>query len=165
VKGGDFMSKKQEGGEKKKTGPKEKYFTHIQPYLEAIAAMRRNGIAQEQIAEKFGISVDTLGRYKQKYSEFADVLKENAEVADMAVENALFQSAIGGNLGAQVFWLKNRASRKWRDKQHVFQQSTTTVRKDYENMTDEELEKEEAMLEDILPGDEFNDMESDGEIH
>src|SRR6185312_7146219 len=107
-----------EGGNegKKKTGPKEKYFTHIEPYLDAIAAMRRNGIAQEQIAEKFNISVASLMRYRDKYEQFDKVLKENAEVADMAVENALFKNAINGNLGAQAFWLKNRAARKWRDR-------------------------------------------------
>ena len=32
------------------------------------------------------------------------------------VENALYASAIQGNLGAQVFYLKNRSGGKWRDK-------------------------------------------------
>jgi hypothetical protein len=32
------------------------------------------------------------------------------------IENALYKSAAEGNLGAQIFYLKNRSGGKWRDK-------------------------------------------------
>ena len=35
---------------------------------------------------------------------------------DFEVENALYKSAIGGNVTAQIFWLKNRRKQQWRDK-------------------------------------------------
>lgn len=155
-----------EGGKQSNAGRKSKYYSHIQPYLEHIAQMRRNGLTLDQIAETFKVSHESINQYKNKFPEFAEVLKENAELAIAAVENALFKNATSGNLGAQIFYLKNRASKKWRDKQHVFQQSTTTVRKDYEHMTDEELEKEEAMLNGIVPDEEPDyDIETDGEVH
>ena len=33
-----------------------------------------------------------------------------------AVSNALYESAVSGNLGAQVFFLKNRDAERWCDK-------------------------------------------------
>jgi hypothetical protein len=161
VKGGDFMSKKQEGGEK---GRKSKYFTHVLPRMDAIKAMMRNGATLEILSQKLNVSVSALSEYKNRFPEFKEALIISGEIADMTIENAFYDMAKVDKWAAFT-WLKNRQPKRWRDKQHIFQQSTVTQRKDYENMTDEELEKEEAMLEDILPGDEFNDMESDGEIH
>lgn len=150
--------------EKSNRGRKSKYHTHIEPYLEHIAQMRRNGGTLEQIAETFGVSHESINQYKNKFPEFNDCLKTNAQIAILAVENALFKNATSGNLGAQIFYLKNRASRQWRDKQHVFQASTTVARKDWELMSDEELEKEAALLENAVPT-EFGDDETEGELH
>ena len=36
---------------------------------------------------------------------------------DIAVENALLKKALGGDVGAICFWLKNRKPDKWRDRQ------------------------------------------------
>jgi ACT domain-containing protein len=127
---------------------KSKYETDVKPRLVEIEAWKRDGLTNEQIMKNLGIGRDSFYRYKDKYSEFSDALKKGKEVADIEVENALFKRAIGykykevikevkeidgkkstyvkevikempGDVGAQIFWLKNRKSSKWKDKQDI----------------------------------------------
>jgi ACT domain-containing protein len=127
---------------------KSKYETDVKPRLIEIEAWKRDGLTDEQIFKNLGISKDTFYKYKDKYADFSDALKKGKEVADIEVENALFKRAIGykykevikevkeidgkkttyvkeiikevpGDVGAQIFWLKNRKSSKWRDKQDI----------------------------------------------
>lgn len=76
----------------------------------------RDGLTDEQMAHNIGISCSTLYDWKNKHSEFSEVLKRSKEVADYEVENALFVKATSGDVTAQIFWLKNRKPDKWRDK-------------------------------------------------
>ena len=127
---------------------KNKYETDVKPRLVEIEAWKRDGLTDEQIFKNLGISRDTFYKYKEKYSDFSDAIKKGKEVADIEVENALFKRAIGykykeiikevkeidgkkstyikevvkempGDVGAQIFWLKNRKSSKWKDKQDI----------------------------------------------
>nr|DAQ40862.1 MAG TPA: terminase small subunit [Caudoviricetes sp.] len=127
---------------------KSKYETDVKPRLIEIEAWKRDGLTDEQIFKNLGISRDTFYKYKEKYPDFLDALKKGKEVADIEVENALFKRAIGykykevikevkeiagkkstyvkevikempGDVGAQIFWLKNRKSSKWKDKQDI----------------------------------------------
>ena len=127
---------------------KSKYETDVKPRLIEIEAWKRDGLTNEQIMKNLGIGRDSFYRYKDKYSEFSDALKKGKEVADIEVENALFKRAIGykykevikevkeidgkkttyvkevikempGDVGVQIFWLKNRKSSKWKDKQDI----------------------------------------------
>ena len=127
---------------------KSKYETDVKPRLVEIEAWKRDGLTDEQIFKNLGISKDTFYKYKDKYTDFSDALKKGKEVADIEVENALFKRAIGykykevikevkeidgkkstyikevikempGDVAAQIFWLKNRKSNKWKDKQDI----------------------------------------------
>ena len=127
---------------------KSKYETEVKPRLVEIEAWKRDGLTDEQICKNLGIVKDTFYKYKEKYADFSDALKKGKEVADIEVENALFKRAIGyrykekikevkeidgkktvfikevekempGDVGAQIFWLKNRKSGKWKDKQDI----------------------------------------------
>lgn len=127
---------------------KSKYETDVKPRLVEIEAWKRDGLTDEQIFKNLGISRDTFYKYKEKYSDFSEAIKKGKEVADIEVENALFKRAIGykykevikevkeidgkkstyvkevikempGDVGAQIFWLKNRKSSKWKDKQDI----------------------------------------------
>ena len=109
---------------------KSKYETEVEPRFLEIEAWKRDGLTDEQIAKNLGIAYSTFREYKNKYSAFSAVLKKGKEVADIEVENALFKRAIGykykevikempGDVGAQIFWLKNRKSSKWKDKQDI----------------------------------------------
>lgn len=95
---------------------------------------KREGLSDEQIAHNLGINHDTLVEYKKKYPEFSDAIKRGKEVVDFEVENALYRTAMEGNVTAQIFWLKNRKKEQWREKQ------------DYN--TDEELSKLDKLLEE-----------------
>ena len=113
---------------------KSKYETDVKPRLIEIEAWKRDGLTDEQICNNLNISIQTFYTYKSKYIEFFEAIKKGKEVADVEVENALFKRAIGykykevikevekempGDVAAQIFWLKNRKSSKWKDKQDI----------------------------------------------
>lgn len=81
-----------------------------------IQGWARDGLTNEQIAQNMGITRQTLNVWSKKYSSISDALKKGKEVVDYAVENALLKNALGGDTTAQIFWLKNRKPKQWRDK-------------------------------------------------
>lgn len=95
-----------------------KYDTHVAPRLVEVADWVRNGATDEEIADRLGIAISTFYEYKSKaeFSEFSEVLKKTRDAIDGDVENALLQAALSGNTTAQIFWLKNRRPKQWRDK-------------------------------------------------
>ena len=94
---------------------KSKYESHVAPRLEEIKDWARNGATDEEVAKRLGISKDTFYEYKKQYSDFSDTLKETKAYVDAQVENALLQNALKGNITAQIFWLKNRRPKVWRE--------------------------------------------------
>ncbi len=84
--------------------------------LTLLEGWARDGLTDEQIAGKMGIAPKTLYDWKNKYGEICKALKSGKEVVDYEVENALLLEALGGNVTAIIFWLKNRRPDKWRDK-------------------------------------------------
>lgn len=120
-----------------------KYQSWLEPEgLLLLEGWARDGLTDEQIAQKMGINVATLYRYKQSYCEICEALKRGKEVVDIQVENALLKRALGydfqeerversdkdgmkivqtlkhipADVTAQIFWLKNRRPDRWRDK-------------------------------------------------
>lgn len=93
-----------------------KYETHVAPRLNEVADWVRNGATEEDVARRLGIAYSTFKEYKNEFSAFSAVLKKTRDAVDGEVENALLQSALAGNTTAQIFWLKNRRPKKWRDK-------------------------------------------------
>lgn len=84
--------------------------------LTLLEGWARDGLTDEQLAEKMSIGIRTLYDWKIRYPQISQVLKKGKEIVDFEVENALLKSAIDGNTTAQIFWLKNRRPDKWRDK-------------------------------------------------
>lgn len=84
--------------------------------LTLLQGWARDGLTDEQIAHNMGISRKTLAEWKNKYGDICNALKKGKEVVDFEIENALAQSALDGNVTAQIFWLKNRKPDKWKDK-------------------------------------------------
>lgn len=90
-----------------------------QDKLTLLEGWARNGLTDEQIAHNMGIVTSTFYEWKKRYPKFSEVLKKNKEVVDLEVENALLKSALSGNITAQIFWLKNRKAKEWREKVEV----------------------------------------------
>lgn len=74
---------------------KSKWETHVKDKLILVEGWARDGLTDEQIWNKLGISKDTFYSYKNKYSDFSDSLKKGKEVVDTEVENALLKKALG----------------------------------------------------------------------
>lgn len=115
-----------------------------------IEGWARDGLTDEQIAGNMGVSRSTLNSWKDRYPDILDALKKGKEIVDRQVENALLKRALGyeyeeikekyefGELSertvtkkqvapdttAQIFWLKNRKPKDWRDKQERLDNTT-----------------------------------------
>ena len=122
---------------------KGKYQQWLEPEgLTLLEGWARDGLTDEQLAQKMGVGTTTLYRWKDEYREIREALKKGKEVIDIQVENALLKRALGydyqeeriersdkdgtkiiqilkhvpADTTAQIFWLKNRRPDKWRDK-------------------------------------------------
>lgn len=110
-----------------------------------LEAYARDGLTDEQIANNMGINRRTLTDWKKKYDPISLTLKKGKEVVDIQVENSLLKRALGykykettkeltdngiqvtkivekevvPDTTAQIFWLKNRKPKEWRDKQEM----------------------------------------------
>lgn len=83
---------------------KNKYESHVAPFLEKIKAWAEQGASQVEIAKKLRIATSTFKLYLAKgekgeepYSALSDCLAQGNEVPDDNVEAALYKSAIGYN--------------------------------------------------------------------
>ena len=79
----------------------------------------RRGLSNDVIADNMHIDRSTLYEWRKKNSDFADILRQNKEYCDNVAEDALFAKVKDGDLGAIRFWLTNRRSKDWRDKQEI----------------------------------------------
>lgn len=88
----------------------------VKDKLLLVEGWARDGLTNEQIAERLGINPDTLYSYKKQYPEFSESLKKGKEIVDYQVENALLRNALEGNITAQIYWLNNRKPNQWKNK-------------------------------------------------
>ena len=97
-----------------------------------IKGMARDGLTDEQIASKIGINRTTLYEWIKRYPDIANALQEGKAPVDTLVEDALYKAAIGGNITAQIFWLKNRKRLAWRDawREDIGDDKTITIKLD-----------------------------------
>lgn len=119
-------------------------------YVEEARRLCEAGAVDVEIARHFRVSVSTLSTWKLIHPEFLAAIRVSKEVANTNVEDSLYRLAMGytrtetelkivagklvkveveryypPNPTAQIFFLKNRKSSSWSDKQEV--QHTGTV--------------------------------------
>jgi hypothetical protein len=82
-------------------------------------SLSAQGLTMDQIADVLGVGERTLYENQAKYPQLAQAIKEGRSKGIATITNALFVSGKAGNLGAQIFYLKNRAG--WKDKTEVDQ--------------------------------------------
>lgn len=117
-------------------------------YREEFADQARKlcllGATDIELADFFEVHPDTITEWKNVHDEFSVSIKKGKLQADSNVADRLYQRAMGfehddvhvsnyqgevtltpirkihaPDTGAAVFWLKNRQSKKWREKQEV----------------------------------------------
>ena len=120
-------------------------FEEIKEKFPLIEGWAKEGLTDEQISRNLGISKVTFYKYKASCSELNELLKRSKEVVDYEVENALYKSAIGGNVSAMIFWLKNRRPDKWKDKKEPME--IELMRKELQ-LRERKLELEQQKLQD-----------------
>lgn len=98
-----------------------------------VEAMAAYGIPEIDIARVVGVDPKTLRKHYRDELDMGET-KANAQVAGF-----LFNSARGGNVTAQIFWLKTRA--RWRETPQEFRHTGVIARKELSELTDEELMK------------------------
>lgn len=75
---------------------KGKYQRWLTPEgLLLIQGWARDGLTDEEIACKMGVTRKTLYEWMNRFSDIRDTIKKNKEVADREVEQALFRKATG----------------------------------------------------------------------
>lgn len=120
--------------------------TYKPEFAKQGATLARLGATDMELADFFEVEVRTIYRWKHDHPAFCQSLKAGKEEADERVERSLYQKAIGyeqdevkifmpagaeapvyapyrakiaPDTTAAIFWLKNRRSQEWRDKQDV----------------------------------------------
>ena len=110
--------------------------------LTLIAGWTRQGLTDEQIAHNMDIAYSNFRVWKDRFPAISAAQKKNKEVVDFEVENSLLKRALGydyqeerversdkdgvkviqtlkhvpPDTTAQIFWLKNRMKKQWKDK-------------------------------------------------
>lgn len=58
-----------------KGGRKNKYYTHIKPYLKDIPEMLQT-MTEEQVSKKLGVAYSSWNKYKTEFTELSEVIKK-----------------------------------------------------------------------------------------
>lgn len=101
------------------------------------------GATDLELAQEFGVTVQSIRNWRMRYPEFFAALKLSKPIADERVERSLYERATGYSFEAvkqqydskagkwveityiehvppdptaMIFWLKNRKPEEWRDK-------------------------------------------------
>lgn len=74
------------------------------------------GVSVLKASKAADIDYKTIWRWRKDDEEFDNKVTAILDSRIMIVEDALFLNAAKGNLGAQVFYLKNRAQKRWKDR-------------------------------------------------
>ena len=81
--------------------------------LDQAKYLSSRGLTQEQIADCLGIGLSTLCDKKNKFPEFAEVIKKGKSLGIGEISNTLFESAKAGNVPSMIFYLKSQGG--WKD--------------------------------------------------
>lgn len=124
-------------------GRNGKYESHVKPKLERIRMMRQSGYTEEAIYTYCGVSHEAFARYKRDHVELIEVLKESTDELILKLEDTLFKKALGGDITALLFSLKNLAPQRWADKQQVQLSGdvVTTVEPSFTDTFKEQMKK------------------------
>ena len=139
----------------KKVGRKPLYTEWITEVgLAKVKMWAEEGLIGKQIANNIGINHTTLYDWMLRFPELAETIRNGRKVMDEQVENSLLKRALGyqyeevtlgkdhegemivvkkvlktqaPDVTAQIFWLKNRNPKEWRDKVDIHNEHSGTI--------------------------------------
>lgn len=126
---------------KKKLKNKQE-MTFLPNLSQIVGAVARKGGSDEELADVFGVPLDTWMKWRKAYPAFADAIEEGRTMADANVVHAMYKRAIGyaqptekihvtkwgsvlrvdtkehipPDVGAGKFWLTNRQPQNWKER-------------------------------------------------
>lgn len=77
-------------------GQPNKYYTHVEPYLDKIKEMTQN-MTEKQIAQTLGVAYSSFRTYKKDHPALVDALKKGRAELVMELKSTLIQKAKGFN--------------------------------------------------------------------
>ena len=80
---------------------------------ELCKAMAAQGLSQKQIAKVLQIHYATLMKRKKESKEFRELIDRGRAISLEKATNALFNSAMNGNIAAIKYYLSNRDPDQW----------------------------------------------------
>lgn len=86
--------------------------------LAKVEQLAAQGLTTKQIADCLDVGRTTFYTHMNEKRDIRDALKRGRSKGIGTITNSLFQSAKGGNVTAQIFYLKNRQPKKWRDRRN-----------------------------------------------
>jgi hypothetical protein len=66
-----------------------------------------------------GIARKTLYNKFEEVPEFEDAFYEGKDMADSKVQNALYEKACSGDVGAMIHWTTNRDPENWKNSRSI----------------------------------------------
>ena len=76
----------------------------------------KSGVTIKDASDAAGIDRTTVWLWRKKWKGFNNKIFSIIDSRTQTVEDALYGSALSGNVAAQIFWLKNRAKDRWKDR-------------------------------------------------
>jgi hypothetical protein len=81
-----------------------------------LNAVRKHGASVEKACKGAGVSRNKFYQWMNESTKNKERYYKIIDSRSIVVEDALYNSALKGNTTAQIFWLKNRAEKRWQDR-------------------------------------------------
>lgn len=82
---------------------------------ERVLESLEKGASTKDACEYAGVSRMTVWRWREESKLFKVRVLSIIDSRSQTIEDALYTSAIKGNVTAQIFWLKTRGGDRWKD--------------------------------------------------
>lgn len=82
---------------------------------EAFLESLKSGVSITDACEVAKVSRAAIWVWRQKSIRFDNKVNAVIDSRTQSMEDALYASGIKGNVSAQIFWLKNRDRKRWKD--------------------------------------------------
>ena len=104
---------------------RDKYTTHVKPFLEQIKDLKAHGATERQIANELNISYASFNNYKEKHKELKDVLLDANEKLVSDIKGTLYRRATGYFINEEKKTIINDSNGNMKEKKEVTQKYIT----------------------------------------